>query len=118
MKRISAVITMAVVLLFTARAQTRQPLYVRTDDTLQTACQHQSAQNDYFVSDGMPSDHRKSASVAAPDDDPDGCCIQWVPGQAKACSENLKQKQCKEDAEAVNASWSWHAGACKQDDCP
>jgi hypothetical protein len=48
-------------------------------------------------------------------DDPDGCCIQWVPGQAKGCSQT-KQKQCKDDAEAVNAKWSWHAGACKDED--
>lgn len=30
-------------------------------------------------------------------DDPDGCCIQWVPGQAKGCSQT-KQRQCKDDA--------------------
>ena len=51
----------------------------------------------------------------ANNDDPDGCCIQWVPGQAKGCSQT-KQKQCKEDADAVNAKWSWHAGACTDAD--
>src|ERR1035441_8427334 len=51
----------------------------------------------------------------AVNDDPDGCCIQWVPGQAKGCSQT-KQKQCKEDADAVNAKWSWHAGACVEAD--
>lgn len=49
--------------------------------------------------------------------DEDGCCIQWVPGQAKGCSRTT-QKQCKEDADAVNAKWSWHPGECKDsDDC-
>jgi len=48
-------------------------------------------------------------------DDPDGCCIQWVPGQAKGCRQT-KQKQCKDDAEAVNAKCSWHAGACTDAD--
>jgi hypothetical protein len=51
-------------------------------------------------------------------DDPDGCCIQWTPVQAKGCSANTKRQQCKDDAESVNASWDWHAGACEKEDCP
>jgi hypothetical protein len=49
--------------------------------------------------------------------DEEGCCIQWVPGQAKGCSRTT-QNQCKADSEAVGAKWSWHAGECQQgDDC-
>ena len=58
---------------------------------------------------------KSSLAAATNNNDPDGCCIQWVPGQAKGCSQT-KQKQCKEDADAVNAKWSWHAGACTDAD--
>src|SRR5215467_3333377 len=51
------------------------------------------------------------------DDDKDGCCIQWTPGQSKSCS-TTKKKQCKEDAEAAGVKWDWHAGKCKETDCP
>jgi hypothetical protein len=52
------------------------------------------------------------------DGEPDGCCIQWVPGQAKTCSDGIKKKQCAADSKAVNANFLWHVGKCVPSDCP